>query len=343
MPFSFGSLFAQYAAVDLGTVNTVIAVEGRGITLNEPTAAAFYTDEGENSTMCACGAEAIRLHGRTPGGVNVVYPMKDGVIADMSLVREMLEEFFKRAFSKRRGAAGTRLAICLPMCATELERRALIDAVRACGVREVTVLSEPLAAAAGAGLDVMEPVGSMIVDIGGGTTDAAVISLGGIASYCSIKTGGRNMDAAIKEYISSQYGVRIGEKTAEEIKLKLGAALIGGTERSRFKGRSIKTGLPETVWLNGSEVSHAIANEVRRVADAVRRTLADTPPELAGDIMDTGIVLSGGGAQLRGLDKLIAHETGLNVRIAEDPMYCVALGAMKLNEAGVIGQTQMYA
>lgn len=343
MPFSLGSLFAQRAAVDLGTVNTVIAVEGRGITLNEPTAAALYTEGEENGAICACGADAIRLHGRTPGGVNVVYPMKDGVIADVSLVGQMLEAFFKKAFSKRRGAAGTKLAICLPMCATELERRALIDAIRGCGVREATILSEPLAAAAGAGLDVFEPVGSMIVDIGGGTTDAAVISLGGIASYCSIKTGGRNMDAAIKEYASTQYGVRIGEKTAEEIKLKLGAALIGGTERGRFKGRSIKTGLPETIWLNGSEVSHAIADEVRQIADAVKRTLADTPPELSADILDNGIVLSGGGAQLRGLDKLIAHETGLNVKIAEDPMYCVALGAMKLNEEGVMRQTQLYA
>ena len=321
MFFSVGALFGRAAAIDLGTVNTVVAIEGRGIVLNEPTAAAVYTEAQRERGIISSGADAERLYGRTPGGVNIIYPMKDGVIADISAVGDMLGDFFIKAFGRRRGAAGARLTICLPLCATELEQRALTDAVKACGAREATIIPEPLAAAAGA---------SMVVDIGGGTTDTAVISYGGIAANDSIRTGGRHIDGAIADYIAAQYGVRIGEKTAEEIKLSLGAALIGGMERRQFKGRSLKTGLPECVALTGGEVSHAIAPTVRRIVDSVRRTLSETPPELAADLIDTGIVLTGGGAKLRGLDKLISHETGLKVSIAEDPMYCVALGALKL-------------
>lgn len=330
MFFSAGALFGRAAAIDLGTVNTVVAIEGRGIVLNEPTAAAVYTEAQRERGIISSGADAERLYGRTPGGVNIIYPMKDGVIADISAVGDMLGDFFVKAFGRRRGAAGARLTICLPLCATELEHRALTDAVKACGAREATIIPEPLAAAAGAGMDIFAPVGSMVVDIGGGTTDTAVISYGGIAANDSIKTGGRHIDGAIADYIAAQYGVRIGEKTAEEIKLSLGAALIGGMERRQFKGRSLKTGLPECVALTGGEVSHAIAPTVRKIVDSVRRTLSETPPELAADLIDTGIVLTGGGAKLKGLDKLISHETGLKVSIAEDPMYCVALGALKL-------------
>ena len=314
MFFSVGALFGRAAAIDLGTVNTVVAIEGRGIVLNEPTAAAVYTEAQRERGIISSGADAERLYGRTPGGVNIIYPMKDGVIADISAVGDMLGDFFIKAFGRRRGAAGARLTICLPLCATELEQRALTDAVKA----------------AGAGMDIFAPVGSMVVDIGGGTTDTAVISYGGIAANDSIRTGGRHIDGAIADYIAAQYGVRIGEKTAEEIKLSLGAALIGGMERRQFKGRSLKTGLPECVALTGGEVSHAIAPTVRKIVDSVRRTLSETPPELAADLIDTGIVLTGGGAKLKGLDKLISHETGLKVSIAEDPMYCVALGALKL-------------
>ena len=330
MFFSIGALFGHAAAIDLGTVNTVVAIEGRGIVLSEPTAAAVYTEAQRGRGIISSGTDAERLYGRTPGGVNIIYPMKDGVIADISAVGDMLNDFFIKAFGRRRGAAGARLTICLPLCATELERRALTDAVRACGAREAVIVSEPLAAAAGAGIDVFAPVGSMVADIGGGTTDTAVISYGGIAASDSIKIGGRHIDRAITDYVAAQYGVMIGEKTAEEIKLSLGAALIGGTERKSFKGRSIKTGLPESVMLNGGEVSHAIAPTVRKIVDSVRRTLAETPPELAADIADTGIMLTGGGAKLKGLDKLISHETGLRVSVAEDAVYCVAIGALKL-------------
>lgn len=329
MFFSAGALFGRAAAIDLGTVNTVVAIEGRGIVLNEPTAAAVYTEAQRERGIISSGADAERLYGRTPGGVNIIYPMKDGVIADISAVGDMLGDFFIKAFGRRRGAAGARLTICLPLCATELEQRALTDAVKA-AVRGSNNNPGTLAAAAGAGMDIFAPVGSMVVDIGGGTTDTAVISYGGIAANESIKTGGRHIDGAIADYIAAQYGVRIGEKTAEEIKLSLGAALIGGMERRQFKGRSLKTGLPECVALTGGEVSHAIAPTVRRIVDSVRRTLSETPPELAADLIDTGIVLTGGGAKLKGLDKLISHETGLKVSIAEDPMYCVALGALKL-------------
>ena len=271
MFFSAGALFGRAAAIDLGTVNTVVAIEGRGIVLNEPTAAAVYTEAQRERGIISSGADAERLYGRTPGGVNIIYPMKDGVIADISAVGDMLGDFFIKAFGRRRGAAGARLTICLPLCATELEQRALTDAVKACGAREATIIPEPLAAAAGAGMDIFAPVGSMVVDIGGGTTDTAVISYGGIAANDSIKTGGRHIDGAIADYIAAQYGVRIGEKTAEEIKLSLGAALIGGMERRQFKGRSLKTGLPECVALTGGEVSHAIAPTVRKIVDSVKR------------------------------------------------------------------------
>ena len=224
-----------------------------------------------------------------------------------------------------------------------LERRALSEAVRACGAREALVLEEPIAAAAGAGIDVFAPVGSMVVDIGGGTSDAAVISFGGIAAQTSVRTGGRNIDEAIVEYVAAQYSVRIGEKTAENVKLKLGAALIGGTERMQCRGRSIKTGLPETVTLNSGEISHAIAPTVRKITEAVIKTLSETPPELSADLIESGIVLTGGGSMLRGLDKLIAHETGLRVTVAEDPMYCVALGALKLSEDADSFESPVYA
>lgn len=343
MLFAKSGLFSRAAAMDLGTVNTVVAIQGKGIALNEPTAAAVYSEKEKAEEIIASGEDAVMLHGRTPGGVNIIYPMKEGVIADINAVSDMMTDFFIKAFGRRRGAAGASLTICLPMCATMLERRALSEAVRACGAREALVLEEPIAAAAGAGIDVFAPVGSMVVDIGGGTSDAAVISFGGIAAQTSVRTGGRNIDEAIVEYVAAQYSVRIGEKTAENVKLKLGAALIGGTERMQCRGRSIKTGLPETVTLNSGEISHAIAPTVRKITEAVIKTLSETPPELSADLIESGIVLTGGGSMLRGLDKLIAHETGLRVTVAEDPMYCVALGALKLSEDADSFESPVYA
>ena len=312
--------------IDLGTANVLIYCKGKGIVLREPSVAAV--DKG-TGTVKGVGIEAQRMLGRTPGNIIAVRPLRNGVISDDMVTLKMLQMFILK-WRGRKSLKNARVMVCVPSGATDVEQRAVKKVAYDLGAKEVFVIEEPRAAAIGAGIDVSRPRGSMIVDIGGGTTDTAVISYGGIAANESIKTGGRHIDGAIADYIAAQYGVRIGEKTAEEIKLSLGAALIGGMERRQFKGRSLKTGLPECVALTGGEVSHAIAPTVRRIVDSVRRTLSETPPELAADLIDTGIVLTGGGAKLKGLDKLISHETGLKVSIAEDPMYCVALGALKL-------------
>ncbi len=321
-------IFTRGVAIDLGTVNTLIATKGHGITLREPSAVAVSADEARE--VIACGEEALRMAGRTPGGVNIVWPLRDGVIADYRLTAEMLKRFLEKALGKRSGALGLRLAMCLPLCVTDVERRALEEAAKAVGARDVLLLDEPIAAALGAGMPVFEPVGSMVADIGGGTTDIAVLSLGGVAASISIRTGGRHIDAAISEYVAKQYALALGERTAEEVKLTLAMALPGGLERMQVRGRSLENGLPARAVLNAGEISHAVAPVVRRLVDGVKRVLADTPPELAADLMDTGMTLTGGGALLPGLDKLLTHETGLPVHVAESPLDCVALGALQL-------------
>ena len=321
-------MLARAVAIDLGTVNTLVALRGRGVVLNEPSAVAITADERRE--VVACGAEAIRMAGRTPGGVTIVWPLRDGVIADYRLSAELLRRLLERAFGRRNGALGTRLAMCLPLCVTDVERRALEEAARAVGAREVLLLDEPMAAALGAGLAVFEPLGSMVVDIGGGTTDIAVVSLGGIASSLSLRTGGRHIDAAIAEYVARQYNISIGERTAEEVKLTLASALPGGMERMEVRGRSLETGLPARVVINAGEVCHAVAPVIRKLVEGVKRVLAETPPELAADLMDSGIMLTGGGALLPGLDRLLRNETGLTAHVAQDPLMCVAEGALSL-------------
>lgn len=321
-------MFSRSVAIDLGTVNTLIAIKGRGITVREPSAVAVTADE--NHEVIACGNEALRMAGRTPGGVNIVWPLRDGVIADYAMTAEMLKRFLEMAFGRKNGALGARLAMCLPLCVTGVERRALEEAAKAVGARDVLLIDEPLAAAVGAQLPVFEPVGSMVMDIGGGTTDIAVISLGGIASSLSLRTGGRHIDSAISEYVAKTYQLSLGERTAEEVKLTLAMALPGGMERMQVRGRSLETGLPMRSVLNAGEISHAIAPVIRKLTDAVRRVLSETPPELASDLMDNGLTLTGGGALMPGLDKLLAHETGLNVFVAPEPLDCVALGALSI-------------
>ncbi len=321
-------LFSRAAAIDLGTVNTLIALRGRGIVLCEPSAVAVTADERRE--VIACGEEALRMAGRTPGGVAIVWPLRDGVIADYRLSAEMLKRFLEKALGRRNGALGARLAMCLPLCVTEVERRALEEAARNVGAREVLLLDEPMAAALGADLPVFEPMGSLVVDIGGGTTDIAVLSLGGVAASLSLRTGGRHIDAAIAEYVAAQYELALGERTAEEVKLTLASALPGGMTRMQVRGRSLKTGLPAHVVLNAGEISHAVAPVVRKLVESVKRVLADTPPELAADLMETGLTLTGGGGRLPGLDRLLALETGLAARVAEDPIECVARGALML-------------
>ncbi len=324
-PFAF---LSRAVAIDLGTVNTLIAIQGHGIVLREPSAVAVTADEARE--VIACGEDALRMVGRTPGGVNIVWPLRDGVIADYTLTAEMLRRFLEMAVGRRNGALGKKLAMCLPLCITDVERRALEEAARAVGARDVLLIDEPLAAAVGAGLPAFEPIGSMVADIGGGTTDIAVISLGGIASSLSLRTGGRHIDAAIADYVAKQYNLSLGDCTAEEVKLTLAMALPGGMERMQVRGRSIESGLPTRVVINSGEISHAISPVIRKLTEAVKRVLAETPPELAADLMDTGLTLTGGGALLPGLDRLLAHETGIAVRAAQAPLECVALGALRL-------------
>lgn len=328
MCLNLSGLFLRNIAIDFGTVNTLVAIKGRGIVLREPSAVAVSLDERREPL--AFGAEAMRMLGRTPGGINVVYPMRDGVVADYALAAEMLKYFIQTALGHKVGALGVRLVLCLPLCVTGVERRALAEAARGAGARDVLMLDEPLAAAVGANLPVFEPLGSMVVDVGGGTTDVAVMAFGGIAASASVRTGGTHIDAAIREHVQKAHGVMIGERMAEDIKLTLGSALLGGMEHMQVRGRKLDTGLPTSLVLNAGEIAHAIAPVVRRIVETAKAALAETPPELAGDLYCSGITLTGGGAQLRGLDKLIAHETGMAVRVEESPLDCVAIGALRM-------------
>lgn len=313
-------------AIDLGTVNTFIAVRGRGIVLKEPSAIAVSTRNERE--ILAVGRDALAMLGRTPGGIHVRYPMRDGVVADHGMCEAMLKFYLRRVLG-RRMAMGVRLMLCLPMCVTAVERRALQDAARSTGAAETRIMDEPLAAAIGARLPVSEPVGSMIVDIGGGTTDAAVLALGGIASSRSVRVGGVYIDTAIMEYVDKAYGVVIGSRTAEDIKRTIGSALLDDSASMQVRGRSRESGLPVSLLLGAGEISHAIMPAVRLILDAVMQTLGDAPPELAGDILTQGITLCGGGAQLKGLVPLLARETGVPVYLAQDPMACVVTGAMR--------------
>ena len=328
MCFNFSRMLMRNIAIDFGTVNTLIAIKGRGIVLHEPSAVAIASD-GQREPL-AFGGEAMRMLGRTPGGINVVYPMRDGVVADYELSAEMLKCFIQMALGHKVGALGVRLVLCLPLCVTEVERRALAEAARGAGARDVLMLDEPLAAAVGAELPVFEPVGSMVADIGGGTTDVAVLALGGIAASASVRTGGTHLDAAIREHVQKAHGVMIGERMAEEIKITIGNAMPGGTQRMQVRGRKLDTGLPTSLILNAGEIAHAIAPAVSRIIAAIKDALSVTPPELAGDLYSSGITLTGGGAQLQGLDKLVAQETGMPVYVEESPLDCVALGALRM-------------
>lgn len=317
-------------AVDMGTVNTLIAVEDKGIVLREPSVAAVSA--GNRKEPLAFGREAVQLAGRTPGGIHVVYPMRGGVVADYALTAEMLRCFIGRAIGRKAGPFGIRVVLCLPVIVTEVERRALAEAAKEAGAKEVLLLDEPLAAAIGAGLPVFEPTGSMAVDIGGGTTDAAVIAFGGIAASSASRIGGTDINDAIIAYVQKTHGVLIGERMAEEAKIRLGNALPGGAEQLELRGRHMESGLPASINLTAAEASRAMAPCIRTIVETVKDALSKTPPELAGDLYACGIVITGGGAKIRGLDKLLSHETGMPVRADADPLDCVVLGALSMLE-----------
>ncbi|NLC54156.1 MAG: rod shape-determining protein [Firmicutes bacterium] len=322
--------FSRDMGIDLGTANTLVFVSNQGIVLQEPTVVAFDRDSGN---IIAVGQEAKQMVGRTPGSIVAVRPMKDGVIADFEVTEKMLQYYIKKA-GRRRAFFAPRVIVGVPSGVTEVERRAVMDAAREGGAREVFIIEEPMAAAIGAGLPIQEPTGNLIVDIGGGTTEVAVISLGGIVTSRSIRVGGDELNEAIIQYIKKCYNLMVGEQTAEEIKRTIGSAYPQKVEETvEVRGRDLVTGLPKVITISSREIMEALAEPVAAILEAVKMTLEKTPPELAADILDRGIVMSGGGALLRGLDRLLAEETEMPVQVAEDPLTCVARGTGKALDA----------
>lgn len=314
--------------IDLGTANTLVYVKGKGIVVREPSVVAMQTDTKE---IVAVGNDAKNMIGRTPGNVVALRPMKDGVIADYETTAAMMKHFIRLAV-KTNGFLGSKpyVMVCVPSGITAVEERAVIDATRQAGAKDAYTIEEPFAAAIGANLPVWEPTGSMVVDIGGGTTEVAIISLGGIVTSQSVRVAGDEMDSAIVTYIRKNYNLMIGERTSETIKVEIGSAGDPeGIENMEIRGRDLLTGLPKTIEITAEEIAGALKDTVYAIVDGVKVTLEKTPPELAADIMDRGIVLTGGGALLRNLDKVISEETNMPVLIAESPLDCVAIGTGK--------------
>ncbi len=310
-------------AVDLGTANTLVYVRGRGIVLSEPSVVAIDQTTGD---VYAVGLEAKQMLGRTPGTISAIRPLKDGVIADFDVTEQMLRHFIQRVNQQR--FAHPRVVVCVPSGVTGVEKRAVEEATLSAGARQAYLIEEPMAAAIGAGLPVAEPTGNMIVDIGGGTTEVAVISLGGIVVSQSLRVGGDEMDEAISNHIKREHKLLIGQQTAEEIKLEVGSAHpLKEEAQAEVRGRDMLTGLPKTIILSSEEVRHALEEPVRQIIDAIKLTLDKTPPELSADIMDRGIVLAGGGALLQGLVDRLRQETHIPTHLAESPLTCVAVGA----------------
>ncbi len=335
-------LFSHDLAIDLGTATTLVYVKGEGIICSEPSAVAVHRDARGTKKVLAVGIEAKRMIGRTPGNIVAIRPIKDGVISDFEITEAMLRYFIRKAH-KARTLVRPRIIICVPYGGTEVERRAVRESAQSAGAREVYLIEEPLAAAIGAGLPITEPSGSMIVDIGGGTTEVAVISLGGIVKSASVRVAGDKMDEAILQYVKRKYNLLIGEPTAERIKVAIGNAFPGFSETTEIKGLDMVSGVPKALTLHSDEVREALSEPVRIIVDAVKSVFEETPPELAGDIYDRGIVLAGGGALLRNLDALLREETGLPVTVAEDPLSCVVLGSGKaLDELDLLRQVALH-
>ena len=315
-------------AVDLGTANTLVYVRRRGIVLNEPSVVALNTDTGK---IVAVGVQAKRMIGRTPGNIVAIRPLRDGVIADFDITERMLHYFIQKVH--RRHLAKPRLVVAVPSGITGVEQSAVKEAGHQAGARRVYIIEEPMAAAIGAGLPVHEPTGNMVVDVGGGTTEVAMISLGGIVTSQSIRVGGDEMDQAIIVFAKKEYSLMLGERTAEEIKMAIGSAYPSPDEpHTEIRGRDLVSGLPKTIVISAEEVRHAIREPVSTVVDIVKSTLDKCPPELAGDVMDRGIALTGGGALLRGLDERLREETGMPIQLADNPLESVVLGAGKCVE-----------
>ncbi len=324
-------IFSNDLAIDLGTANTLVYLRGKGIVVSEPSVVAVQKDAMGQRKVLAVGKEAKKMLGRTPGSIVAIRPMKDGVIADFDVTEEMLRYFIQKVHN-RKTLVRPRIVICVPSGITQVEKRAVKESAESAGAREVYLIEEPMAAAIGAGLPITEASGNMIVDIGGGTTEVAVISLAGIVYAKSVRVGGDKLDEAIVQYLKRKYNLLIGERTAEQIKIEIGSAHPDGGEVTTMevKGRDLVTGIPKTLEVDSNEIRDALSETVNTIVEAVRIALERTPPELAADIVDKGIVLAGGGANLRNLDVLLREETGLPVVIAEDPLSCVVLGSGKV-------------
>ncbi len=321
--------FGRDLAIDIGTANTVIYQSNSGIVLNEPSIVCINTDSGE---ILSVGHEARNMVGRTPAHIVSVKPLKDGVVADFETAQKMLRMFMAKVGVKKLFTKPI-IVVAVPPVVTSVEHRAIKDAAYAAGAKKVYIMEEPMAAAIGAGLPIQEPVGSMIVDIGGGTTDVAVISLGGIVTSRSVRVGGDAFDAAIINYIKSAYNLMIGERTAEEVKMAIGsAARLNGESDARIRGRDLVSGLPKDLMVSPKEIRDAIEDQLSRIITAIKATLDETPPDLVADLSRTGIVLAGGGALLKGLPERLTKETGMPVRVADDPLYAVVTGAGKCVE-----------
>ncbi|MBW2185751.1 MAG: rod shape-determining protein [Desulfuromonadales bacterium C00003068] len=324
---SLWGLFSNDLAIDLGTANTLVYLKSKGIVVSEPSVVAVQKDSSGNRKVLAVGTEAKKMLGRTPGSIVAIRPMKDGVIADFDITEEMLRYFIHKVHN-RKALVRPRIVICVPSGITQVEKRAVKESAESAGAREVYLIEEPMAAAIGAGLPITEANGNMIVDIGGGTTEVAIISLAGIVYARSVRVGGDKLDEAVTQYIKRKYNMLIGERTAEQIKIEIGSAFVGEEILEMdVKGRDLVTGIPRTLKINSEEIREALAETVNAIVEAVRVALEQTPPELAADIVDRGIILAGGGACLKGLDQLLRQETGLPVEIADDPLSCVVLGS----------------
>lgn len=331
--------FGRDIGIDLGTANTLVYVKGKGIVLVEPSVVAIEKDTGK---VLAVGTEAKRMIGRTPGNIVAIRPLKDGVIADFTVTETMIRKLIQR-IHKRRFAVRPRVVVCVPSGVTAVEKRAVYEATLSAGAREAHLMEEPMAAAIGAGLPIQEPTGNMVVDIGGGTTEVAVISLGGIVTSVSVRVGGDEFDEAIIAHVRKEYNVMIGERTAEEIKIEIGSAYpLAEEEDVEVRGRDLLTGLPKNIVISSEEIRVALEEPLSQIISGIKSTLEKTPPELSSDIMDRGIVLTGGGSLLKGLDERLRQETQIPVNITADPLSCVVIGAGKaLEEISLLRQVSI--
>ena len=324
---NFTQIWSTDMAIDLGTANTLVFVKGQGVVLNEPSVVAIIEERGKKSVL-AVGDEVKTMLGRTPGNISAVRPLRDGVIADFIVTEEMIKHFIKKVH-KRKSFANPKILICVPTGSTPVERKAIQDSALAAGARKVSLIEEPIAAAIGAGLPISEATGSMVVDIGGGTTEIAVLSLGGVVYANSLRVAGDAMDTAIITYMRKQFNLLIGEASAEKIKKEIGTALSTSQNTFLMKGRDIRSGTPKEITLKEDDTVEALKPVLNQILAGIKDALEKTPPELSADLVDMGLVLTGGGALLKNIDKLISKETGLPVVIAEDPLSCVALGTGK--------------